>query len=172
MAEAAFTGGRSLAPTGYSPDLSRRQIFAGATRAGLAVSAVALAPAALSMPANTPAPHPTVTRAKHQRARSNARFWQLHAEFERLNAAWEADDDNSEEAWDAWSEKVTEAEDLMLLAPVSSAAAIAAKLRARPDPEGYNLPAPAGNVFQMILWDLERLSMLAMTGIAEPGELA
>ncbi len=49
MAEAAFTGGRSLAPTGYSPDLSRRQMFAGT---GLALGAAALAsiPTASALP--------------------------------------------------------------------------------------------------------------------------
>lgn len=64
MADTASTGGRLLAPTGYSPELSRRQMFAGT---GLVLGAAALATAS---PATALAHADRAARAVWDRAMS------------------------------------------------------------------------------------------------------
>lgn len=168
MAAAALTGGRDLVPTGFSPEMSRRQIFSGAARATATVAAVALAPAAVAA-ATAPAigtESAIRRRAREAREKNSAKFWDAHRRLQILNAEFAADQDESWENWDRWMERIGAVETEMCLLPAYSAAAVLAKLSITDDPRSYPLPGATDNLAQMITWDLERMAGLEITGLA------
>lgn len=152
QAVAAFTGGREIVPTGIFPKMSRRSLLGAATALPLAAIPVAAAAAE----------HPTVKRMAESRAAADAKFWALHAEFQRLEAAWEADPDDSDDNWNGQADKVRAAFDAMMLAGVFSVDAVLAKMRAANFELSIALPGPVKTLAQMIEWDLNRCAMQAL----------
>jgi hypothetical protein len=112
----AVPGNSADAPipaTGISVDLSRRAMLGGAALAG-----VLLATPALALPSADP----------------DARFWPLHARWQHLEEAWDGDDGlaggDDDAVWDAAAAEVSAAFDAMMLAPISTVAAVLAKFKA------------------------------------------
>jgi hypothetical protein len=118
----------------------------------LAAGAVALPVAAAAMPAGAmPFYDPRLGR--------DARFWALHREWEQVLADAEEDADESDEAFDRWSDRINEVETAMMLTPVTTAAAVHAKYlvdKGRTEAT-YERGGQEFTTGQLIEWDLERL---------------
>lgn len=87
----------------------------------------------------------------------DADFWVAHREFCRLEAAWEADPDDSEANWDAHAARVSGAFNRMMTIEVSTAAAVLAKY-VTTDGDRTAIEGPAEDSVTMIRRDLERLA--------------
>jgi hypothetical protein len=86
----------------------------------------------------------------------DADFWQAHAEWAAIRAAWNADTELDEEAvWARYNDRDTAAFEQMMLAPASTASAILAKHKAA----NLDASVPEPVAVEAIERDLALLSM-------------
>lgn len=101
--------------------------------------------------------HPLADEMRASREAANAKFWQLHAELEALEAEWSACPDDDDEKERRLAELVNAKFDETMMQGVSCPLAVLAKLKlASFDAGGLSLPYPAITAAQMIEWDLGR----------------
>jgi len=95
--------------------------------------------------------------------KQDAAFWEAWEIHKNLNAAWEADPDDSPENWDRHAHQVKAAFNAMMTTPVRTASALLAKYTATGGAE-IAIPGGAENTLRMIGWDLERLAGIEFFG--------
>lgn len=149
-AETVPTGAACVVPTGKNAKISRRGALAlaGVAAAG-AAAAVTVLPAGAAVPVH----------AAMDAGGPDAAFWLAHARYQALLAAWDADEDDSDETWNRYAAQVREAEAGLLLMKPHTGAVVLAKLRiARKHEVDSNLPGKSFTALDVVEWDIERLS--------------
>jgi hypothetical protein len=87
----------------------------------------------------------------------DAKFWALHGEFKRCEAAWNDDADGSRENWERHSEIVHSAFSALLACPVDTSSAVLEKLEVC-DWESVSLDCEPGDSLRAIRDDLRRMA--------------
>jgi len=105
-ADQAHTGPAPAVPTGNFAEVSRRGVLGAMVAAGGVVAV------------------PAAAQAKRD---PDARFWQLHAEYQRILAAWESEEDDTDAASNRWGARLSKAEAKLMACPAHSVGVVAAK---------------------------------------------